>query len=588
MKKINQNSPIFTLLIIVVFSVFYGCEKNPIDNFKIIVSPALFEYTASIRIIDAADSTVPPNLKIVLSPENEGDLYDILGKNKLAISDDGYIQVGLKPSIKPDAANPVVIQFQLQAENYISENYSLVYHLGEYSINKTFTLMNKSNLPRGVSYTHVTVSLSNGVIANELNINLGGGKGGSTLKSVALNELNKLTLKAGTKFFYWNYDKSIPGWNKWVKTEVMDSGQLEGNAFFYQWFPGGTCYAGFENSYIDDKGVLKAIPANSALYGVGGWHFDFSFNNKNVWPEYDGEPSATLQLSLPKSGLNMKTGKLYQKGDVINIYNYKRTDGFLAPEIIFEHLVSETLSESSDIDPDYFKLKPIQVNSMNRIIVGELFPIVTFDQYPVIKLQGEISPLGDEYPHLPVSQFLYKVFQFDNENYQYSFGYWSSSSLNQPDHGGFNFFKFLPGSYLKIMSYPVSELINNTVNTSINEKLDEKSVIVSQSGPNPFDVTIPSAKVQRTDISFSVKCGTTVIRPSFFYYVRQVSDPYDEWDSWYYGGYISQGSGASYLLKVGGAYEFKINFEGKSIMVIDTIKSSNTAIVIDDDSFCTF
>ena len=582
MKKTIQKSPILTLLIAVVFSVFYGCEKNPMDNFKITVSPALFEYTASIRIIDAADSTVPPNLKIVLDPENEGDLYDILGKNKLVISDNGFIQVGLKPSMKPDANNPVEIRFQLQADNYISESFSLVYYLGQYSVNKTFTLMNKSNLPRGVSYTEVTAAMSNGLITKDLNINLGGGQGGMTLKRAVANDVNKITFKAGTKFIYWEFDRSQ---DRYVFTEVFDSGQLKVYAYFNQGLLiGESCYKVFRTGYIDDKGTIQTIPANSGIYGVGGWKFHFVLNGRQVYPQYDGDKNITLELSLPKSGFNLKTGTLYQKGDVINIYNYVWGDHGLT----FNLLSSETLSETSDLNPDYFKLKNIHVNYLNNIMIGEILPVVTFDKSPVIKLQGDNTPPDYSNPYIPVYQYLTKEFKINNQTYRYGFGQYSSS-LNQPEYEGFEDRLFIPGTYTKQIVYPDSKVKINSVNTSLNWNYVHgpdfiKSVVVSQGGPNPFDETIPSDKMQRTDISFSVKCGDQIIQPSFSFMVRQVPT----WGYWFEGGYISNGSGASYLLKVGGAYEFMINFEGKDYTVIDTIKSSKIAIVIEDDSFCTF
>lgn len=595
MKKINQSSSIFIALIIVAF---YGCQKNPVDNFKIHVSPALFEYTAAIRIIDAADSTVPPNLKIVLDPANEGYLYDILGKNTLKITETGFLQVGLSPSIKPGADSPVEIHFQLEADNYISESYSLVFHLGELSVNKTYTLMNKSNLPRGVSYTEVSAQVTNGAITQDINIKLGGGEGGSALKSASANPntVNNITIKAGTKFYHWVWDLSITGWNKYVKTEIIDSGQLKCNAYFYLSTPGILCYNGFQDgSVVDESGISKTIPANSALCGVGGWYFYFTLNGKYVWPENDGLSGgikgATVQISIPKWGFNLKTSNLYKVGDVINIYHYKWNSDLQLGKggYIFELLSSETLSETSDIDPNYFKLKSFDINDLNCLMIGEIFPIVIYDKNPVVRLQGDNTPPSWENPWVDVQQNLYKIYKIDEYKspLYYYFGQYRSSINTPCDWPAYSV--FIPGTYSKFVTYPVSHRVNNTVYTYVEQKeLIGDNFIVGQGQPNPFDLTI-SETFERVNIDVSVKCGNTVIKPYFYYYVEGISDP--NGTDWIYNGnseYVWDGKTSSYFLKVGAAYKFYVNFNGETYMKIDTIKSANTKIVIEDNRYCNF
>lgn len=591
MKKIIFYTAIITLFSLTAITVFYSCKKNPVDNFQLHISPAMFEYTALIKVIDAADSTVPANLSIVMSPENADFLYDIMGKKTLKFSSTGIIQVGLSPIIKPTAGNPVVIRFQLQGTNYITESYTLTFSLNQTSVSKTFTLMNKNNLPKGVSYTEVTTSITSGVINQPLTISLGGGGGSGGLKNRANGTdapVNTITLGAGTKFYYWEWDETITEWNKWVRREVTETGQLTGQAFFYQFYTGAYGYRWLSNVYVVNDGTATALEPNTAMFGMGGWYFAFYLNGRYVWPETGSEDtSAEANLGVPKYGYNLKTGNLYQIGDIINIYNFKwNWDNAIGYSLIFELVSIQTISQTSAIDPDFFQLNTINLNSLNNIWIGEVFPIVSFNTAPVVKVEGDNSPPSWDNTSSWVNQYLTKEIPYNGYTYEYYFGGWWGW-INTPDEGWYDN-AFIPGNYKKHVWYPISERIDNSVFTTFGyEWIDGQNIQINSGSANPFNLTIPANKLQRTTLDISIKCDNSVIRPSFYFMVgpRYPGDDADEGWPWY-GGYVNDGRTNSYLLKVGQSYKFYVQYEGTTYMRIDTIKTANTVIVIDNADVC--
>lgn len=589
MKKKIFYTAIIALFSLTATTVFYSCKKNPVDNFQLHISPAMFEYTALIKVIDAADSTVPANLSIVMSPENADFLYDIMGKKTLKFSSGGIIQVGLSPIIKPTEGNPVVIRFQLQGTNYITESYTLTFSLNVPSVSKTFTLMNKNNLPKGVSYTEVTTSITGGVIDQPLTISLGGGGGDNGFKNSA-NEtdapVNTVTLGAGTKFYYWEFDRTL---DKYVKIAVTETGLIYVQAFFRQTFPGWFHYRAFPEGYIVNNGISNALEPNTAMFGMGGWEFIFKLNGKYVYQDTE-TPSTDFRtvanLGVPKYGYNLKTGNLYQIGDVIDIYNFRWGWDNAKYSLLFELVSTQTLSQTSTIDPNYFQLSPINLNSINNVWIGAVLPEVSFNTEPVIKVEGDPTPTSWENTSSHVLQYLRKEFLYNGSPVRYLFGDFQGY-INTPYQYGWYNYVGIPGTYIKHVRYPKSKRINNVYTTFIDEEFDKIFNITSGSA-NPFDLTIPANQLEITSLDISIKCDNSVIRPSFYFMVGWRYPGHDATDEsmFAYEGYVSNGRANSYLLRVGQSYKFYVQYEGTTYMRIDTIKTANTIIVIDNADVC--
>lgn len=594
MKKINSTL-IFLLLGIAISSLFLSsCKKDITENIDLRFKPTLFEYTGLIRVYDAADSTVPNNLDIVFAAGQENLLYSIFGDKELKFSPSGTLEFGLHPAVKPMGTEPVVIRFDLTAPGYISQPFSIEFYEGRPSIRKEFSLMNKSNLPEGVSYSEFSGTLKDGVTMQDIVINLGGGQLQNDYKNSEEEAMNTIIIHPGTKFYYWDYNPDrVPVWER---TEVVASGQISGQAYFYQYFPGLTGYRGYANGFVIENGDTTAIPSGSIMAGMGGWYFGFTLNGQWIFPDSDqpGEFSATANLTLPKYGFNLETGELYQAGDVIKLYNFIWTWNWNSWSVrfIYDLVSTQVLSETSLKNSDYFSLEPIELDNLSMLWNGSIMQTVDYFDFPEIRVAGDNSEPSwnnSDYTY----QYLMKKIQFNGEEYEYYFGGWFDA-INNPVYQSYDptipAFSFLPGTYKKYTWYNYT--YSDGPSTSIlSGELETQDLIISAGSSHPFDYIIPAGKLQRVTLDYSIKCDNAEIRPSVSIGVGSLYGPDDTATSYpdiYVYGY--EGFASSYTLKVGQAYKFYLfnPNDNKYYMRIDTVKSANTVIEINNAEVCDF
>jgi hypothetical protein len=581
---------VFLLFIIITsLSVFYGCKKNPVENINFTFTPGLFEHTAQIKVFDAADSTVPAGLRIVLAPGQEDMLYTITGRKQLRFTTSGTLEVGLHPAFKPTASQPVVIRFELQATNYITESFTIIFRDGQPNVQQSISLMNKSKLPEGVSYTEISAPITNGQTIEDIVIRLGGGGSGLSNRSKNEGDINTVTVHAGTKFYEWIFDPLLPGPDKWIKTEVTVSGQLTGQAFYYEWFSGYYGYRAFSDGYVVNDGVTTSIPAGNSMLGFGGWYFNFKIDGRYVWPEIENPElfSATANLGVPKFGFNIKTNDFYKAGDVVDIYNFRyhwNSDWTL--NIFFELVSTQVLSATNVDNPDYFQLDVINLDNLNFLWIGNVLPIVEYNTYPQIKVAGDNSPpswSNSDY----VGQYLYKTLNYNGVNYDfYLGGHWGN--INAPVYNDYPM-QFIQGTYNKTIFYNYTQASGTSFSNITYEWLTGIPVDIVSGSPHPFDYSVSSGVMERTTVEYSIKCDNNIIKPSAYLGVGSINGPNDtimgDPSIWIYG---SDGYASSYVLKVGQAYKFYLDDprDGLRYMRIDTVKSANTVFLIEDQRVC--
>jgi len=121
--------------------------------------------------------------------------------------------------------------------------------------------------------------------------------------------------------------------------------------------------------------------------------------------------------------------------------------------------------------------------------------------------------------------------------------------------------------------------------------IQSENLTISAGSPHPFDFVIPAGKLQRVTLNYSIKCDNATIKPSVTLGVGSLWGP-DDTEVLYIEHYIwgNEGFASSYLLKVGQAYKFYIQDprDGTFYMRIDTVKSANTVIEIDNAEVCDF
>lgn len=570
-------------------SVFYGCKKNPVDNINFTFTPGLFEHTAQIKVFDAADSSVPAGLKIVLSPGQEDMLYTITGRKQLRFTTSGTLEVGLHPAIKPTADQPVVVRFELHATNYITESFKIIFRDGQPNVQESMPLMNKSNLPNGVSYSEISAPITNGMTTEDIVISLGGGGSASSNRSKNEGDINTVTVHAGTRFYEWIYDPLLPGLDKWIKTEVTVSGQLTGQAFYYEWFAGYFGYKAFGDGFIVNSGDTTGIPVGNSVVGFGGWYFNFKIDGRYVWPEIEDPDlfSATANLAVPKFGFNVKTNDFYKAGDVVDIYNFRyhwNSDWTL--NIFFELVSTQVLSETKTDNPDYFQLDLIDLDNLNFLWIGNILPTVEYNTYPQIKVAGDNSQ-PSWYNSDYVGQYLYKTLNYNGINYDfYLGGHWGN--INAPGDDNYPM-QFIQGTYNKTVFYNYTHASGTSYSTITYDLLPGIPVNIVSGAPHPFDYTVSSGVMERTTLEYSILCDNNIIKPSAYLGVGNMDGPNDTLMGdpliWIYG---SDGNASSYVLKVGQAYKFYLDDprDGMRYMRIDTVKTTNTVFVIEDQRVC--
>lgn len=596
MKKF-QSTLIFIMLGIAFSSLFLSsCKKDITENIDLKFKPTLFEYTGLIRVYDAADSSVPANLQIDFAEGQDDMLYSIVGGKDLKFSSSGTLEFGLHPSIKPSANEPVVINFELTAPGYISQLLTIEIYEDIPNLKKEFSLMNKTNLPAGVSFTEFSGELKDGVLQEDMVIRLGGGLFQNGLKNSTDEALNTITIHNGTSFYYYDYD---PNRNpRWQKTEVTETGQVTGYAFFYQSFQGESGYRYYSNGAVADNGDTTLIPSGSAMMGFGGWQFAFMLNGKHIWAVNDqpGSFSASANLSVPKSGFNLQTGELYKAGDVVKLYNFnwswKPTSQGWTIEYVYDLVSTQVLSQSSTVNSDYFALETIELNNPDMLWIGSIFPTIDYFDSPDIRLAGDNSAPSWSNNDF-VSQHLERTFSYGGQSVTYYFGGWVGF-INQPNYIYNNTnlpaFSFLPGTYTKFITYKYTWSDGPSFSLFLDQNIHEE-ITISDGSPHPFDFLIPAGKHNRVTLTYSIKCNNAEIKPSLSVGIGSLygSNDIEEGipEIYVYG---NEGFASTYMLKIGQAYKFYIEDprNGTRYMRIDTVKSANTVIEINNEEVCDF
>ncbi len=597
MKKINSTL-IFLLLGIAISSLFLSsCKKDITENIDLRFKPTLFEYTGLIRVYDAADSTVPNNLDIVFAAGQENLLYSIFGDKELKFSPSGTLEFGLHPAVKPTGTEPVVIRFDLTAPGYISQPFSVEFYEGRPAVRKEFSLMNKSNLPDGISYTEFSGTIQNGILQEDIVINLDGGQSGSSFKNSLDEALNTITIHAGAKVYYLDYNPERTP--KWTYLESTDNTSLIGDGYFVEnFYPTFDDNSGIDHSQseIIIESDTIGIPSNYAMIGVGSWFFNFRVNNRPATLRIDqpNEFSATLNLSVPKYAFNPKTDDCYKPGDTISLYNYHFVRNPAAPfwyhGISYTLVSKQVLSETSQINSDFFKLEPILVNNLNLLTIGSVVPVVMSYYDPEIKLAGDpTEPIWENYE--PLSQSLYKSYMYDGlerKIFCSDFAY----GINQKTYDSPNPVPriFLLGKHKKDIRY--HHTISDGVSYSnLEEKQLTEDINILMGNENPYNYVIEDNNLVRTTLNVTINCENAIIKPSIFIGVGALYGAEDTLiSSPEIIRYVSEGFISSYALKVGQAYKFYITDprNGKQYMRIDTVKSANTVIEINNAEVCDF
>ncbi|MEN9443798.1 MAG: hypothetical protein RIS47_688 [Bacteroidota bacterium] len=294
-----KRTTIYTFLTLAIAAIVFvgACNKDDVSkDLEVKVDYDLTQTSFDLAFVDA--KTGEPigfgdskKVKLTFFGDDAKDIIDVLGANIDSYqTDKGFYSLALNPKRVPSAATPLKLNVKAECEGYLTNTFTFAAtDTGRFV--QQFKLVNKDNLPAGVSYKEVTLTATNGVVASQTSFTSTNLlqevviPAGITLKT-ATGELLNGTITAKL-FSFDSTDPSVleyyPG-GLLARLEDNQEGMFHTAGFFSLELIDGSGKSAhiLENGEIEVKSYMDSQtnkPSNAAVQigdEIGLWSYDYS------------------------------------------------------------------------------------------------------------------------------------------------------------------------------------------------------------------------------------------------------------------------------------------------------------------------
>jgi hypothetical protein len=206
------------LLVITLSSCDTGPLTNAVDDFRVIVGLEPINTSSAVMLVDAATGElITSDVQVSFDGPNGGDVIDIYSDPLAQRSiSSGILTFGISNDAVPSDESPVEVTLRLEAAGYVTTTKTATL-TSEGTNEFTFRMMNKNNLPQGVSNTASSEGQagSDGAVQSDFTVegNASSGNGGGVAIDVASGTVftdangNPLSGQLTTEMNYFDPDE---------------------------------------------------------------------------------------------------------------------------------------------------------------------------------------------------------------------------------------------------------------------------------------------------------------------------------------------------------------------------------------------